>query len=206
MKPTLRRAAAALLAILPALALAPTASATPTTVAYACRADTPLGTQDFSLTQPADVSAPATAASGSTFAIVVDPAAATAPASVGGFTLRRVQNLVFKVPIPANTTFASGSVSGGVNVGTTALSVSGGVATLTATGPVSGGASFELPTITLNVVAGAPGTTATTTLYGTGYTDPGLTATAIVRVLFDVSVPAACYPDPNPVITTTAIV
>ncbi|GLW93684.1 cyclase [Actinokineospora globicatena] len=206
MKPTSRRALSiAALVALPLVALAPPAAAVPVTVNYACQA-TALGTTyPATLTQPLDVSAPASVAAGGALSVVIDPQAASIPATVGTYTLKRVQNLTFKVPIPANSTYVSSSLSGGSGVGATNLSVSGGVATLTAAGPVNGGSTFELPTITLNLTAGAPGTIETS-LYGTGFSDPGLTATGVVRVLFvDVNVPAACYPSPNPSITTTIV-
>ncbi|PPK69105.1 cyclase [Actinokineospora auranticolor] len=207
MKRTPRRTMtiAALVAV-PALALAPVAAAVPVGINFACQASALGSTYDFTLTQPADVSAPASVSAGSAFSVTIDPAAASVPATVGTYALRRVQNLTFKVPVPANSTYVSGSLSGGSGVGATALSQAGGVVTLTATGPVNGGASFELPAITLNLTAGSPGTVETT-LYGSGYGNPGLTATAVVRViLLDVNVPASCYPDPNPVLTTTTVV
>ncbi|GLZ39629.1 cyclase [Actinokineospora sp. NBRC 105648] len=208
MKPTLRRALSiAALAVLPAVALAPVAAATTVNVNYACQS-TALGTAYTStLTQPIDITAPSSVSSGAAFSIVLDPGGADVPADVGGYDLIRVQDLTFKLPIPANSTYVSSSLSGGVNVGTTSLTVASGVATLTASGPVSGGSSFELPTITLNLTAGAPGTSVQTTLYGTSYSNPGLSATGVVRfLLFNVNVPSACYPSPNPAITTTAVV
>ncbi|WP_026423065.1 hypothetical protein [Actinokineospora inagensis] len=205
MKPTLRRALSAVaLAALPVVAFAPPASAV--AVNYSCQATALGSTYPFTLSQPATVTAPASVASGGSLSVVVDPDPAILPSTVGTYTLKRVENLVFKVPIPANSTYVSGSLSGGSGVGTTSLSVTGGVATLTANGSVNGGATFELPTITLNLTAGSPGTIQTS-LYGSGYSDPGLTATGVVHVVFvDVNVPAACYPNPNPVLTTTTVV
>lgn len=187
------------------LAFAPTAAAVPTTVNFACQGSTPLGPENFDFGQNAEVTAPATVAPGAAFSVVIDPAANTIPSSVNGYTVRRVQTLALKVPIPANSTYVSATLSGGSNVGTTNISVSGGVATITASGPINGGASFELPTVTANLTAGPSGTIQTK-LHGTSYSDPGLTFTAVVAsFLGNINVPTRCYPNPNPVITTTTI-
>jgi dehydratase len=187
------------------LALAPSAVAVPANVSFACQGSTPLGPQNFTFGQAAEVTALATVAPGAPLAVVVDPAPNTIPGSVNGYTVRRVQTLALKLPIPANSTYVSATLSGGSNVGTTAVSVSGGVATITASGPVNGGAAFELPTVTVNLTAGASGTIQTR-LQGTGYSDPGLTFTAVVSsFLGNINVPTSCYPNPNPVITTTTI-
>ncbi|GAA2995123.1 cyclase [Actinokineospora diospyrosa] len=195
------------LVALPLVALAPPASAVPVTVNYACQATALGSTYPATLTQPLDVSTPASVASGGSLSVVYDPQTATLPSTVGSFTLVAVQNLTFKVPVPANSTYVSSSLSGGSGVGTPTLTVSGGVATLATTGSIPGGGTFELPTITLNLTAGAPGTIQTT-LYGTSFANPGLTATGVVRVplLGNVNVPASCYPSPNPAITTTTVV
>ncbi|MBM7772536.1 dehydratase [Actinokineospora baliensis] len=195
------------LVALPLVALAPPAAAVPVTVNYACQATALGSTYPATLTQPVDVSAPASVTSGGALSVVIDFQSASIPATVGSFTLVRVQNLTFKVPVPANSTYVSSSLSGGSGVGATNLTVSGGVATLTAAGPVPGGGTFELPTITLDLTAGAPGTIQTS-LYGTSFADPGLTATGVVRVplLGNVTVPASCYPSPNPALTTTTVV
>ncbi|CAL9457360.1 hypothetical protein SUDANB95_02551 [Actinosynnema sp. ALI-1.44] len=187
------------------LAFAPTAAAVPHTANFACQGNTPLGAQNFTFTQNAEVTAPATVAPGGGLTVVIDPAPNTVPTSVNGYTVRRVQTLALKVPIPANSTYVSATLSGGSNVGTTSLSVSGGIATLSASGPIAGGATFELPTVTVQLTAGASGTIQTK-LHGTSYSDPGLTFTAVVSSFIgNVNVPTRCYPDPNPVITTTTI-
>ncbi|NUT97053.1 MAG: cyclase [Saccharothrix sp.] len=187
------------------LVLAPAASAVPHAATFACQGSTPLGPQNFAFTQNAEVTAPATVAPGGDLTVVIDPAPNTVPTSVNGYTVRRVQTLALKVPIPANSTYVSAALAGGSNVGTTSLTVSGGIATLSASGPMAGGATFELPTVTVRLKAGASGTIQTK-LHGTSYSDPGLTFTAVVSsFLGNINVPTKCYPDPNPVITTTTI-
>ncbi|XVV07528.1 cyclase [Actinosynnema sp. CA-248983] len=203
---TPRRTLSALaLAAVATLAFAPTAVAVPHTANFACQGSTPVGPSNFTFTQNAEVTAPATVAPGGGLTVVIDPAPNTVPTSVNGYTVRRVQSLALKVPIPANSTYVSATLSGGSNVGTTSLTVSGGIATLSASGPIAGGATFELPTVTVQLIAGASGTIQTK-LYGTSYSDPGLTFTAVVSSFIGtVNVPTRCYPDPNPVITTTTI-
>ncbi|MFC7613661.1 cyclase [Actinokineospora soli] len=206
MKPVSRRTLSGLaMAAVAVLAFAPSAAAVAYNANFACQGSTPMGPQNFNFAQSAEVTAPATVAPGAAFSIVIDPAPNTIPSSVNGYTVRRVENLALKVPIPANSTYVSATLSGGSNVGTTNISVSGGVATITATGPIAGGATFELPTVTANLTAGASGTIQTK-LYGTSYSDPGLTFTAVVAsFLGNINVPTKCYPNPNPVITTTTI-
>ncbi|UVS77704.1 MULTISPECIES: cyclase [Actinokineospora] len=206
MKPVPRRTLSALAMAAAALvAFAPTAVAVPHTANFACEGDSPMGAQHFDFAQDAEVTAPATVSPGAGFTIVIDPAPNTIPSSVNGYTVRRVQNLALKVPIPANSTYVSATLSGGSNVGTTNISVSNGIATITASGPINGGATFELPTVTARLTAGSSGTIETK-LYGTSYSNPGLTFTAVVATfLGNVNVPTRCYPNPNPVITTTTI-
>lgn len=206
MKTALRRAlSVAALAVAPLAAVMPVASAAPVTVHYACQGDTPLGPQNFTLDQDTEVTAPATVAPGGAVSIVVDPGANTVPGDVNGFTVKQVSGLALKVPIPANSTYVSSTLSGGSNVGTTAVTVADSVATITMSGPIAGGAAFEVPTVTVELTAGASGTI-DTSLYGSSYSDAGLTFTAKVgSILGDITVPTSCYPDPNPVLSTTTI-
>lgn len=208
MKTTIRRAlTAAALALATTAAFTPAASAATTTATFDCRGDSALGAQYFTYAQTADVTAPATVAAGGALTIVVDPARNTVPTSVNGFTVRRVHTMALKLPVPANSTYVSASLSGGSNVGTTSLSHANGVLTLTASGPMAGGATFELPTVTIRLTAGAAGTSIQTRMYGTSHSDPGLTFTAAVAsFLGESSVPTRCFPNPNPVVTTTSVV
>ena len=77
--------------------------------------------------------------------------------------------------------------------------------TVTFDGPIAGGATFELPTITAHLTAGASGTV-DSSLYGTSYDDPGLTFTAVVSsIIGDISAPTSCFPNPSPVLTSTTV-
>ncbi|WP_326959472.1 MULTISPECIES: cyclase [unclassified Amycolatopsis] len=202
-----RLAALTAAAALP-LALAAPASAATTTIAFDCQADAPIiGPQQVSLNQDADVTAPATVAPGAAFDVVIDPAPNEVPGEVAGNTVKNINTFALKFPIPANSTYVSADLAGGSGLGSTApaIAVSGGVATLSFPGPIAGGATFELPTITAHLTAGASGTIETK-LSGTSYSDPGLTFKAVAGTFIgDITAPTACFPNPSPVFTTTTI-
>jgi dehydratase len=185
--------------------MAPMASAAPTDINYDCEADTPIGPQNATLTQTVDATAPATVAPGGALDVVVDPAPSTVPSDVNGNTVKEVKNFTLKVPVPTNSTLTGVDLSGGSGVGTPAWSESGGVVTVTFPGPIAGGASFEIPTVTAHLTAGASGSI-DSGLYGTSYDDPGLTFTTVVgSIIGDINAPTSCFPNPNPVLTSTAI-
>lgn len=202
-----RLAALTAAAALP-LALAAPASAATTTIAFDCQADAPIiGPQQVSLNQDADVTAPATVAPGAAFDVVIDPAPNEVPGEVAGNTVKNINTFALKFPIPANSTYVSADLAGGSGLGSTApaIAVSGGVATLSFPGLIAGGATFELPTITAHLTAGASGTIETK-LSGTSYSDPGLTFKAVAGTFIgDITAPTACFPNPSPVFTTTTI-
>jgi dehydratase len=214
MKSTLRRAgtralAGLAVAALPVVSLAaPAFAATPaTSVNLACQANAPIvGPQNVTLAQDATVTAPATVAAGGALTVVVDPAPTTVPSTVSGFTVKKLTGFALKLPVPANSTYVSATASGGSGLGSTpTISFSGGTITVSFTGPVAGGATFELPTVTIKLTAGASGTIQTK-LGGTSYTNPGLTfTTTATTFLGDITAPTACYPSPSPVFTTTTI-
>lgn len=193
-------AAAALVVV-----VAPQASAA-TDINFDCQASTPLGPQTSSLIQTVDATAPATVAPGATFDVVVDPAAGQVPAEAAGFTVKNVNTFTLKVPVPSNATLTGIDLTGGANLGgTPTSSESGGVVTVQFPGPIAGGSTFELPTITAHLTAGASGAVEST-LYGTSYSDAGLTFTTVVSTfLGDISAPTSCFPNPNPVLTSTTI-
>lgn len=210
MKTTARRLlTSAAMAMTAVLAFGPAADAA--TVAYTahfqCQASSPIGPQTTTLDQDASVTAPDTVAAGGALTVVVDPAVNTVPSSVNGFTVQNVRNLRLKVPVPANSTYVGATFSGGSsNLGAVTISQSGGIVTLTVPGPLTGGGTFELPVVTVSLTAGAAGNTITSSLYGTSYANPGLQFVARVQSFFAFDSNVACYPSPNPVITTTQIV
>lgn len=185
---------------------APQALAAPTAIVYDCQARTPLGTQNITLNQTVDAAAPATVAPGGAFDLVVDSAPNQVPTSAAGNTVRNVNTFTLKVPVPSNATLTGVTLSGGSNLGgTPTWSQSAGVVTVKFPGPIAGGATFELPTITARLTAGPSGAI-NSTLYGTSYSNAGLTFTTVVATfLGNISVPTSCFPNPNPVLTTTTI-
>lgn len=189
------------------LAFVPAASAATADINYDCQADTPLGPQTASLTQTVDATAPATVAPGGALDVVVDPAPSTVPTEVAGYEVKEVKDFTLKVPVSANSTLTGVDLTGGSGLGPNppAWSESGGVVIVTFSGPMAGGSAFELPTVTAHLTAGASGSI-DSSLYGTSYDDPGLTFTTVVSTfLGDISAPTSCFPNPNPVLTSTVI-
>ena len=203
----MKLAAIAAAALVPVLVFATTASAeAPQTITYKLRASAAGQSSDFTLDQGVDASAPATAAPGSALAVTIDPAPNTIPTEAGGRQVREIKGLALKLPVPANSSFASASLAGGSGLGgTPTIALQGNDVVLSVPGPIKGGANFELPTVTINLTAGAAGTI-DAKLGGTSYDAPGLTFTAVVTVFgFPIDAAAKGFPDPNPVLTTTTI-
>ncbi|AHH95046.1 cyclase [Kutzneria viridogrisea] len=205
--PTSRLLTGAALALVPLIGLAVPAAAATQPVNYACQGKAAGQTANLTLTQNVDSAAPATVAAGGALTIELAPTTNTVPGSAGGYTVNSVKNLSLIVPIPANSTYVSASLSGGSGLGSTppTVSVVGKNVVASVPGPIKGGASFQLPKLTLNLTAGSTGTI-DSTLAGTSYTDPGLTFTATISVIgFPVDAPTTCYPSPSPKLTSTTI-
>jgi dehydratase len=203
--PLLKTGMTALAAAALVVVSAPEALAAPVDINFDCQASTPLGNQTSSLVQTVDATAPATVAPGGAFDVVVDPAPGQVPAQANGFTVKNVNTFTLKVPVSANATATGIDLSGGSNLGgTPTASVSGGVITIKFPGPIAGGSTYELPTITAHLTAGASGVVQST-LGGTSYADPGLTFTTVVSFIGDITAPTSCFPNPNPVLTSTTI-
>jgi dehydratase len=201
-----RFAKAAALALVPVLAFGTTAAAANQTITFKVRATAVGQTAELTLDQGVDAAAPATVAPGGALAVTIDPAPNTVPATGGGYTISEINTIALKLPVPANSTFVSASLSGGSGLGSTPPTVGqvGNDVVLNVKGPIKGGAAFELPTVTINLTAGSSGTIESK-LGGTSYDDPGLTFNAVVLVVFPITAPAKGYPDPNPVLTSTTI-
>ncbi|WP_246843427.1 cyclase [Allokutzneria sp. NRRL B-24872] len=199
-----RIALTAALAIAPVLALATPASAA--AVTFACQAQTPIGPVNASVTQAMEAKAPETVAAGAEFELVFDPPASTIPGAINGVKVREVKNFKLSVPVPANSTFVSVALSGGSGVGTPTITQEGGTMVVTLAGPLKGGATIEIPTITVKLKAGASGTIESK-LGGTGFDKPGLTFVGTAEMgPLPIDAKVACYPNPNPALTTTKIV
>lgn len=206
MRFTLPKTSFAVVSAAALVALAAPSAAAATDIVYDCAADTPLGTETLSLNQAVDATAPATVAPGAALDVVVDPAPNTVPSEAAGYEVKNVHTFTLKVPVPTNSTLTGVDLTGGSGLGSDPTwSEADGVVTVKFAGPIAGGTTFELPTITAHLTAGASGSIETT-LYGASHADPGLTFTAVVSTfLGDISAPTSCFPNPNPVLTTTTI-
>ncbi len=195
------------LLLVPMLMFASSASAAaPQTITYKLRASAAGQSSDFTLDQGVDAAAPASVAPNGALTVTIDPAPNTIPSEAAGRQVREVKGLALRLPVPANSSFRSASLSGGSGLGgTPTIALQGTDVVLSVPGPIKGGADFELPTVTIELQAGGTGTI-TTKLGGTSYDAPGLTFTAVVTVIgFPIDAAAKGYPDPNPVLTTTTI-
>jgi dehydratase len=211
MTPTLRRFArllgTAVVAVLPVIGSVSAAQAD-TAVTYNLQS-TALGqTANSTIAVSVGASAPATVAAGASFSIALSVGSITVPTSASGYTIKQIQGIDLKIPVPANATYVSSSLAGGSNYGsgTPSVSQSSGVVTIVIPGPISAGVTFTLPTLTLNLTAGASGSTITSTLSGSSYSNPGITFTAVLSVLFfTVNAATVGYPTTSPALTTTTV-
>jgi dehydratase len=174
---------------------------------YACRADTKFGRHTLSLRQAVNATAPATVRPNTRFTVAVDLQPGTLPSEVKGFKLQEVRDLALRIPIPANTSYVSAKLSGGSGLNSTpSVQLDGNTAVVKVAGPIPGGASYQLPTLSVRLKSGRAGTTIETKLKGTSYDDPGLTLQAKIKWKFlSTTAPVACYPDPNPALTSTRV-
>lgn len=204
-KTSSRLLAGAALAIVPLLGLAGVASADTQSVNYSCQGKAVGQTTTLSLQQNVDSTAPATVAPGGAVSITLAPGVNTVPSSAGSFTVSSVKNLTLAVPVPANATLVSFSLSGGSGFGTASVAQVGNNIVTSVTGPIAGGAQFQLPALTINLTAGDSGAI-TTTLAGTSFDDAGLKFTTTVSVFgFPIDAPTTCFPSPAPTLTSTTI-
>jgi dehydratase len=211
MTPTLRHFSrllgVTLAALVPVLSTVSAAHAD-TAVTYNLQASALGQTANTTLSVQVAGSAPSSVAAGASFSVALSVGSITVPTSASGYTITQIQNIDLKIPVPANSTYVSSSLAGGSNFGsgTPSVSESGGLVDIAIPGPISAGTTFTLPTLTLGLTAGSSGSTVTTTLSGTSYSDPGLTFTAVLHVLFfNVNASTVGYPATTPALTTTTI-
>ena len=174
---------------------------------YACRANTKFGQHTLSLRQGVDAKAPPTVRRNTRFTVAVDLKPGSLPTEVKGFKLQEVRDLTLRVPVPANSSYVSARLTGGSGLNSTpSVQLEGNVVVVKVAGPIPGGASYQLPTLSVRLKSGRPGTTIETKLKGTSYDDPGLTLQAKIKWKFlTTTAPVACYPNPNPALTRTAV-
>lgn len=174
---------------------------------YACRADTKFGRHTVSLRQAVNATAPATVRPNTRFTVAVDLQPGTLPSEVKGFKLQEVRDLALRIPVPANSSYVSAKLSGGSGLNSTpTVQLDGADVLIKVPGPIPGGANYQLPTLAVRLKSGRRGTTVETKLKGTSYDNPGLTLQAKIKWKFlTTTAPVACYPNPNPALTTTSI-
>ena len=211
MTPTIRRLSrllgTAMVAVLPVLGTVSTAHAA-TAVTYNLQSSALGQTANSTIGVQVSGSAPSSVASGASFSVALSVGSITVPTSASSYTIKQIQNIDLKIPVPSNSTYVSSSLAGGSNFGsgTPSVSVSSGMVNIVIPGPIAAGQTFTLPTLTLNLTAGASGSTVTSTLAGTSYSNPGLTFTAVINVLFfTVNASSVGYPTSSPTLTTTTI-
>lgn len=200
---------AALLTLVPVLALAGPAAAATRVLSYQCQGMTPLGpVNGFAYQDVLDATAPAVVAAGAPVTITVKPRRNNIPPTIDDRPVVHTRNITLKLPLPTNSTFVSGSLADGSGTGPVFVAVSGGNLVFSIPGPIAGGAEFVLPTLTLTVTAGpAAGGPVVLKLDGFTLANPALTFTARIQgttVTADVS--TSCFPNPNVVLTSTNVV
>jgi dehydratase len=198
----------AALTALACTALGVNAASADTGVTYDVQASAVGQTGDFTVDAQVAASAPATVTAGGALSVTLSVGSITVPTSADGYTVKQINGISLEVPVPANSTYDSASLSGGSGYGsgTPSVSESGNVLTISVPGPISAGTTFTLPTLTLGLTAGAAGQSIDTTLSGSSYSSPGLKFTAVLSVIgISINASAVGYPSPDPTLTSTAI-
>jgi hypothetical protein len=193
----------------PAAATANTVSLTMDCVSQAPVLGAQYTTQDVTFT----TDAPATVLPGANFTVTAATPVGQIPSSQSVATVSSVKDISYKIPVPANASFVSASLSGGFNYGATAPTVvlSGSATTgsliFSVPGPIPTDQNYQLPAVTVTFTAvGADYSTIEPHLGGTSYSDPGFTTTAVVTSPISGNVPTSCYPiAPNPAWSSTVI-
>ena len=205
--PLARAAAAVLVAAGATLFTAGSAAAAPVDVIYSCEARTFIGPVATTFDASVEGTAPATVAPGQTFSVTVTPQPDQVPTEVSGLPLEEIRDFTLVVPIPANSTLVSATLSGGSGLGgDPVLTQTEDSLVISLSSAIAGGADYQLPALTLELVAGTEGTI-DVQLAGTSLDDPGLTLTAVANFLgTPIEAPTVCFPDPNPVLASTTVV
>ncbi len=147
-----------------------------------------------------------------TFNVAITTAPNLESADLGsGAVMNYVYNLHIYVPIPANSTLISYSISGGSGLGggTPSIALSGSRLIMTVPGNIASNTTYQLPTINMTLRAtGAPLTSIQPRIGGTSYADPGLDFTVnadLPQGLGNNNLPTSCFPSSNPPLSTTTI-
>ena len=163
------------------------------------------GPQDADQTLTLNVNAPDQIVQGQNFLAQVYMDPQTIPTDFGGNAVNNIRSIVLKVPVPANSSFVSATLSG-ITAGWS-VSHSGGIITLSTTNSYAGGSSFVPPTVNLTLNASGA-TFSTIAVRGGGAptfnsNNPGnpsysLTANINAPVLGALDVFVKCYADGSP--------
>jgi hypothetical protein len=210
-------AVAALVASLTMVGLAPPpASAAPIAMSLQCESNTPIGTISTTQDIGFDINTPARVQTGTDFTSTLTFPASSVPSSQqgGAATVDSIKNLSYRVSVPANSRYVSGSLSGGSNYGSGAptVTLSGSATTGTVIyaipGPIPTDQQFQLPALSMRFTAiGAIGSTISLQLAGTSVSDPGFTTTAHLVAPFSGDAATSCFePAPKTTWSTTTII
>ncbi|MEZ5350309.1 MAG: hypothetical protein R2714_14075 [Microthrixaceae bacterium] len=179
-------------------------------ILVSCLTPNPIGADSINeIDSGVTVLAPSTVAQGDTFQVEMTADPIEVPTSGGGFNISYLKNVKVRFDLPAGATYIGATVSGGSNIGsgTPTVALSGSQIVLTVPGQLSPGATAVLPKVTATLQAsGTVGTQMQAKLAGTSYSDPGISFTARVQVLFGIDANSSCYAPVNPVLATTEIV
>ena len=219
MRRLLATATAAALAVAGAFVAVPdsvSAHTQTTPVSFTCTAypDTSLAPpQATNVDLTFNTTGPDTVLVGEPIAEVIQLEPIEVPATNSGYSVAHMRDIVLKVPVPANASYVSGSLSG--NTAGWSLTQSGGVVTVSTSNQYPGGSFVTPPQVTLNLTAtGVVGTEVRLRLGGNppfnDSNNPSLQT--VVRVsgtpIGDLNVTVKCFAPgaPAPNLHTTAIV
>ncbi|MCU1452569.1 MAG: cyclase [Acidimicrobiales bacterium] len=178
-----------------------------TTVAMACRASTPIGSQ-YATTPSAVVNAtaPSHVALNGIYTERIMPPALTVPTSLGGFSVVHARDLRLRMRVYGGAIILSARLEGGHSPGATAA-ITGQTITLDAPAVAPAGTDVGLPDLVIDVLATGPrGSTIVTGVPGTSYDDWSGQATARMHAFFDFDVHASCFVQPmGAVLSSTTI-
>jgi hypothetical protein len=182
------------------------------TVQLSCQASSPIGPQNADQPITIDVTAPASVPPGATFSVVAQTPVDTFPDNASGYTLNHARDFALRLPVPANATYVSSSLSGGSGLGsgTPTVGLEGSNVVLHVPGPIAGGATYQFPEVTVNLQATGPDfSTIQPRIGGTSFANPGfeLTVNATLPIFGATDLDTDCVPAPgSPVLATTTIV
>lgn len=181
-----------------------------------CQSATPIGTIATTQVIGFDASAPPAVQPDQGVPIdIVFPAATVSSSQNGGAArVDYIKDLSYRIDVPGNSQYVSGSLSGGFNygAGTPSVSLQGsatsGSIRYVIPGPIATDEEFQIPALHLTLRAtGAAGSTIRTQLGGTSLANPGFTTTAHVTSPFSGDAATSCFePAPKTIWTTTTIV